>query len=104
MAGIGFEVASEVVAGLLVGYGIDHWAGTGQRWTIIGAIVGICVGLFSLIRGSLKLNRQLERKTPVDRTLSKTETPATAIDEKTWDAFNDDTDHRDDEDSDARRG
>jgi len=59
MAAIGFQVAAEVAAGVLIGLGIDYLAGTGRLWTIIGGVAGIAVGMLSLIRGTLVLNRRL---------------------------------------------
>jgi len=82
MAGIGFEVASEVAAGALIGWGVDSIAGTGRRWTLIGAIAGIVVGLFSLIRGTLKLNRELDRRHP-------TKGRGQPISDEEWEAWDD---------------
>jgi F0F1-type ATP synthase assembly protein I len=64
MAGIGFEVACEVAGGALLGWLFDRWRGHGNIGVLVGSIAGICVGLWSLIRQSLKLNRQLERTAP----------------------------------------
>jgi F0F1-type ATP synthase assembly protein I len=64
MAGIGMQVASEVVAGVLLGLAFDWWRGQGNIGVIVGGIAGIAVGLWSLIRAALKLNRQLERTAP----------------------------------------
>lgn len=62
MAGLGFTVASEVAAGTLLGYLIDHLAGTAPVWTTVGAVLGILVAMWGLIRGALKLNQQLDRQ------------------------------------------
>jgi F0F1-type ATP synthase assembly protein I len=64
MAGIGFEVASEVAAGTILGWLFDRWQGTAPRGVLIGATIGIAVGLWSLVRNSLRLNRELDRKFP----------------------------------------
>lgn len=64
MAGMGFEVASEVVAGALLGWGFDAWQGTSPKGLLIGSIIGIAVGLWNLIRRTLKLNRLLDKKHP----------------------------------------
>lgn len=64
MAGIGFEVASEVVAGALLGWGFDAWQGTTPKGLLIGSIIGIAVGLWNLIRRTLTLNRLLDQKYP----------------------------------------
>jgi ATP synthase protein I len=60
MAGIGMQTSSEVVAGALLGWAADRWLGTSPRWTLVGAVAGIAVGLTSLIRGAAKANRELD--------------------------------------------
>lgn len=57
LTGLAFMMSSEVAAGALIGWGIDHWQGTGTRWLTIGGIIGIVVGMTSFIRGALKLSR-----------------------------------------------
>jgi len=64
MAGIGMQVASEVAAGTILGFLVDLWRGSGHVGVTIGAIAGIAVGLWSLIKESLKLNRQLDAVAP----------------------------------------
>ena len=61
MAGLAFTMASEVAAGALIGWLIDWLAGT-DRWLLIGAIVGIAVGMWSFIRGGMELNRLLNQQ------------------------------------------
>lgn len=59
MLGLGFQVVSEVGAGLLGGW-LLQWA-TGWRWgVVVGGAVGIVVGLYTLIRSAWKLNAGLE--------------------------------------------
>lgn len=65
MGGLGMEVVAQVAAGALVGWVIDWWRGTGSTGLLVGSLVGIAVGLWSLIRGALKLNRELERQSPI---------------------------------------
>ena len=60
MAGIGFQTSSEVAAGALLGLGFDWWRGEGSTGVLIGGIVGIVVGMTSLIRGAMKLNREFD--------------------------------------------
>jgi F0F1-type ATP synthase assembly protein I len=60
LAGLGFQVASEVGAGALLGWLVDRWLNSAPTGLLVGAIAGISVGLWSLIRGALKLNRQLD--------------------------------------------
>ncbi len=64
MAGIGMEVVSQVAAGALLGWIFDRWRGTAPTGLLIGSVIGIIVGMWSFIRGALKLNRELERQYP----------------------------------------
>ena len=51
-------------AGAVLGWLFDKWRGTGTTGLLVGSLVGIAVGLWSMIRGALKLNRELERQSP----------------------------------------
>ena len=64
MGGLGMEVATQVGAGALLGWLYDRWQGTAPTGLLVGAVIGIVVGLWSLIRGALKLNRELDRRSP----------------------------------------
>ena len=64
MGGLGMEVAAQVAAGALLGWLFDRLRGSGQTGLLVGSVIGIVVGLWSLIRGALKLNRELERRHP----------------------------------------
>jgi F0F1-type ATP synthase assembly protein I len=64
MGGLGMEVAAQVGAGALLGWLFDRWRGTAPTGLLVGAAIGIVVGLWSLIKGALKLNRALDRETP----------------------------------------
>lgn len=64
MAGIGFQVTSEVAAGVLMGWLFDYWRGTGHVGVLVGSIAGIAVALWSLIRNTLRLNSELEKAHP----------------------------------------
>ena len=64
MGGLGMEVAAQVAAGALLGWLFDRWRGTDPTGLLVGSVIGIVVGLWSLIRGALKLNRELERRHP----------------------------------------
>jgi F0F1-type ATP synthase assembly protein I len=61
MAGLAFLLSSEVAAGALIGWGVDHFAHTQPKGLMYGAIAGICVGMLSFIRGGLALNRLVTR-------------------------------------------
>ena len=59
MLGLGFQVVSEVGAGLLLGW-LIQWA-TGWKWSIaVGGVVGIVVGLTTLVRSAWKMNASLD--------------------------------------------
>jgi F0F1-type ATP synthase assembly protein I len=65
MGGLGMEVAALVAAGAGLGWLYDRWRGTGSTGMLVGSVLGIAVGLWSLIGGALKLNRQLDRQSPI---------------------------------------
>ena len=65
MAGLGFQVATEVAAGALLGWLFDRWRGTGSTGMLTGALIGIAVALFSLVRGARKVHRALDREAPL---------------------------------------
>ncbi|MBM4099030.1 MAG: hypothetical protein FJ260_03615 [Planctomycetes bacterium] len=60
MAGIGIQTSSEVAAGALLGMAVDWWRGQGTTGLLVGGIVGIIVGMTSLLRGAVKLNREFD--------------------------------------------
>lgn len=60
MAGLGMEVASQVMAGALLGWLFDLWRGTAPNGLVWGGVIGIVVGLYSMIRGALRMNHQLD--------------------------------------------
>ena len=64
MAGLGLEVSTQVLAGALLGWLFDKWQGTAPKGVTYGALAGIIVGMWSLIRGGLKLNALLEKQHP----------------------------------------
>ena len=57
LTGLAFMMSSEVAAGAGIGWLIDNWLGTANRWLTIGGIAGIAVGMTSFIRGALQLSR-----------------------------------------------
>jgi F0F1-type ATP synthase assembly protein I len=60
MAGIGFQTSSEVAAGALLGLAFDWWRGQGSIGVLVGGITGIVVGMTSLLRGAMALNREFD--------------------------------------------
>lgn len=64
MAGLGMEVSSMFASGALLGWAFDHWRGTSPNGFLTGAIIGIAVGLWILIKGALKMNRMLDKQHP----------------------------------------
>ncbi len=61
MAAIGWEVSSQVVAGVALGWGADYFFPSLGHWGIIGgAVAGVLVGLGTFLRSALRLNRELE--------------------------------------------
>ncbi len=64
LAGVGGEFASHVLAGVLIGLGIDWYFGV-RPWGILGgASAGLAVGMLQFIRQSLKLNREMGPVSP----------------------------------------
>ena len=49
---------SEVVAGVLLGYGLDYLLGTKNRWIVVGSIAGIAVAMVTVFRLALKQQPQ----------------------------------------------
>ncbi len=64
MAGLGMEVFFQVAAGALLGWGFDQWQGSTPKGIMTGSIIGIVVAMWSLVRGSLKMNRMLDQQHP----------------------------------------
>ena len=59
MAGLAFTMASEAGAGALMGWLVDHFAGTAPTGLLVGSIAGIAVGMLSFVRGAFALNKLL---------------------------------------------
>ena len=64
MGALGMEVAAQVAAGALLGWVFDRWRGTEPTGLLVGSLIGIAVALWSLVRGGIKLNRDLDRIHP----------------------------------------
>jgi F0F1-type ATP synthase assembly protein I len=54
MLGLGSQMLSEVVAGILLGYGLDYMLGTQKRWVVVGAIAGVAVAMVTVFRIALR--------------------------------------------------
>ena len=54
MLGLGSQMLSEVVAGVLLGYGLDYMLGTSKRWVVVGSIAGVAVAMVTVFRIALK--------------------------------------------------
>ncbi len=59
---IGFEFVSAVVLGTLVGYLLDRYFGTKPVCVLVGAFVGIGVGIYNFIRRALVIEKKFENK------------------------------------------
>ena len=62
LSGMGFELLSHILAGLILGWLVDRWAGTAPLWLLIGAGMGLAVGMAQFIRSALKANREALRR------------------------------------------
>ena len=61
LSAMGFTMASEILAGLLLGWLVDKWAGTDKIFLIIGTSMGVVVGMTSFIRTALKASQAAGR-------------------------------------------
>lgn len=61
MLGLGWQMTAEVLAGAFLGWGVDHFFGTGPKGVLIGSLVGIAVAVYSLVRGGLRLYKSVDR-------------------------------------------
>ena len=62
LAGLGATLASEIVAGLLIGWVLDKWLDTAPVCMVIGTVVGVLVGMTSFLRIALRESRQAGRR------------------------------------------
>jgi len=61
MLGLGWQMTAEVLAGAFLGWGVDHFFGTGPKGVLVGSLVGIAVAVYSLVRGGLRLYKSVDR-------------------------------------------
>jgi len=59
---MGFTLTTEVVAGVLLGWLADWAFGYDRTFIVVGAIVGVLVGMTGFIRSALAENRRAERE------------------------------------------
>lgn len=57
----GVDFAATAVTCVLIGFGIDYFAGTSPLFLLIGLSVGIVGGFVAFIRTGMKLNRSPKR-------------------------------------------
>ena len=51
-----FSLFAAVVAGLVIGWLLDRWLGTGPWLLLTGIVLGSAIGLYEFIRSSSKLS------------------------------------------------
>jgi ATP synthase protein I len=56
------DFISSVVAGLLLGLGLDWWIGTRPAFTIVGIVLGFVAGFFKLWQASSVLEEQAKER------------------------------------------
>ena len=54
MLGLGSQMMSEVVAGVLLGLGLDYMLGTRNRWVVVGSIAGVAVAMVTVVRLAMR--------------------------------------------------
>ena len=54
LLGLGTQMMSEVIAGVLLGYGIDYILGTRNRWIVVGSIAGVVVAMATVLRMAMR--------------------------------------------------
>ncbi len=59
---LGFEFVSAVILFLVIGYFADKYFDTKPIGILIGAIVGVGMGLYSFIRNAMKIDKKLSDK------------------------------------------
>lgn len=57
----GVDFGATAVTCVLIGFGIDYFAGTSPLFLLIGLCVGVVGGFVAFIRTGMKLNRSSKR-------------------------------------------
>jgi F0F1-type ATP synthase assembly protein I len=61
-SGLGLQLAVTVVLFWFIGKMIDEHYGTQPLWMIVGAMVGIAVGMYNFIKSVIELGKKKEKK------------------------------------------
>ncbi|MDT7543494.1 MAG: putative F0F1-ATPase subunit Ca2+/Mg2+ transporter [Acidobacteriota bacterium] len=56
MWGAGLSMFSSVLAGFLIGWGLDRWLKTSPWMVVLGIVLGSAVGFYELVRLTSKLD------------------------------------------------
>ncbi len=62
VSGLGMELTASIGGMMLLGWLIDSWAGTGNRWMLILGLVGLIGGGYNFIRGALRYQKQAAKE------------------------------------------
>jgi ATP synthase protein I len=60
MTGLAFQFGTEIIAGVLLGWGFDKLFGTQPWGVLIGSLAGIAVATLDLLRKAIQMNRQMD--------------------------------------------
>ena len=56
---MGWTLASEIIAGALIGWAVDHFSGRTAPWgVVVGTIAGVVVGMTTFLRSAFAANRE----------------------------------------------
>jgi|GEM_PF-1068468 len=61
-AGMGISFIGCIAGGLLLGWLVDHFAGTYPTGSVVGVVVGLIVGAYSFIRDAMRASRAARRE------------------------------------------
>ena len=64
ISGMGFTMASEILAGTGIGWALDHWFGTSPKCLIGGTIAGVLVGITTFLKSALQHSQEAARNAP----------------------------------------
>jgi F0F1-type ATP synthase assembly protein I len=58
MLGIGMQMLSEVVAGILLGLALHHFFGLSKLWIVFGGVFGVVVAMWTVIRFAIRMEKR----------------------------------------------